>query len=65
VVAREGDIASFAAIRAVVQAVCAELYVYLPLANRAILFTIALAFRFVTLNAKDWTLHGSLLENCT
>jgi hypothetical protein len=65
VVAREGNIASFPAIRAIVKAIGAELHIDLPFANRAILFAIALAFRPVTLNANDWTLHGSLQENCT
>jgi hypothetical protein len=59
------DIASFPAIRAIIQTVCAELHVNLPLANRAILFTVAIGFRLVTLNANDWSLHGDLQENST
>src|SRR5208282_1388665 len=62
VVAREGDVASFPAVRAIIQAVRAKLNVHLPLANRAILFAVALAFRLVTLNANDRTLHRSLQQ---
>lgn len=59
-IARERHVASFPAVRAIVQSICAELHVQLPLANRAVLFTVALAFRLVALNANDRTLHGSL-----
>ena len=59
---REGDIAGLPAVRTVVQTVRAEMNVVLPLANRAVLFASAIAFRFVTLDANDRTLHGSLLR---
>src|SRR5271167_1134552 len=58
VVVREGDIASFQAVRA-------QLHIDLPLANRAVFFAVAVAFRPVTLPANDGTRHGSLHENCT
>ena len=65
VVVREGYVASFPAVRAIVQTVRAELHVDLPFANRAVLFAVAIAFRLVTLYANDGTRHGSLHENCT
>src|SRR5208337_385323 len=65
VVVREGDVAGFPAVRAIIQSVRAQLHVNLPLANRAIFFTVAVAFRPVTLPANDGTSHGSLHENCT
>src|SRR5580692_8739866 len=63
VVVRKGHVASFPAVRAIVRAVRAELYVHLPLANGAVLFTVAVRFRAVALAADDRTRHGSLLEN--
>src|SRR5580692_1111611 len=65
VVVRKGHIASFPAVRAIIQSVCAELHVDLPLANRAVFFAAAIAFRLVTLSANDGTRHGSLQENST
>ena len=60
VAARERDIASFPAVRAIIQAVGAELHVDLPFANRTILLTVTLTFRLVALNANYRSLHGSL-----
>jgi hypothetical protein len=57
VAARERDVASFPALRAIIQAVSAKLHVDLPLAYRAILFAVATAFRLVTLNAHYRSLH--------
>src|ERR1700722_14908268 len=58
VAARERDIASFPAIRAIIEAISAEPHVDLPFANGAILLTVTLTFRLVPLNANYGSLHG-------
>src|SRR5258706_15405277 len=57
---RQGNIASFPAIRTIVESVCAQAHVVLPFADGAILFAGAIFFRLVAHYADDGTGHGSL-----
>jgi hypothetical protein len=57
---RQGDIAGFAAIWAVVQTVSAKADVVLAFADGAILFAGAIFFRLIAHCAMDRTGHGSL-----
>src|SRR5882724_11919505 len=62
----ESNVAGFPAIRAVVEAIHAQVDLLLPLANRAILFAGAEGFRLIALLASDWTAdHECLHKNCT
>src|SRR5712671_5573010 len=52
------DIAGFAAFGAIVQTVCGQADVMLPLADGAVFFAAAVLFRFVAHGADDGTGHG-------
>jgi hypothetical protein len=54
---RNGDVAGFAAVRAIVETVRAELHTLLAFADRAVLVTIAAAFGLVALHAKSRATH--------
>ncbi|PYU49108.1 MAG: hypothetical protein DMG48_17720 [Acidobacteria bacterium] len=58
--AGQRNVASFPAIWTIVEAVGAQAYVHLALADGAISFAGAAIFRQVALRAKGLTLHGSL-----
>src|ERR1700730_4654686 len=57
---RRRNIASFPAIRTVVETVGAHVHVVLPFADRAVLFARTARFRHVAHRATDGTGHGSL-----
>src|SRR5882757_8320756 len=56
------NIASFAAIRAIVKTVRAETHVVLPFADGAVPFAGAAVFRQVALRAICWSLHKGPLQ---
>src|SRR6266446_1944514 len=58
-------VASFPAIRAIVETVGAKAYVVLSFADGAVPFTGAALFRQVALRAMGRTLHGASPENST
>jgi hypothetical protein len=63
-VIREGHVASFTAVGAIVETICAQPDFVLPFADGAVLFADALMFRFVASRAENGTGHGGLPENC-
>jgi hypothetical protein len=64
-VVREGDVARFPAIRAIIQAVRAQPDLILTFADGTVFLAGAILFRLVTQGADNWTGHGDLPENCT
>jgi hypothetical protein len=62
---REGDVARFPAVRAIIEAVRAELDLILAFANGAVFFARAVFFRLVTQGTHYRTRHERLQENCT
>jgi len=62
----ERDVAGFAAIRAIVEAVDTKMHVVQAFADAAVLFASAKRFRLVALNADNRPArHGCLHKNCT
>ena len=57
---RKGDVASFAAVRAIIKAIHAKTNVKHALADSAVLFTGAAIFRQITLRTNGRTLHTGL-----
>ena len=59
-------VASFPAVRAIVKAIHAQVYLFLPFADAAILFASAERFCFLALHADDRPArHQHPQENCT